>query len=79
MLIYWLELNTSLDLVGTGGRFLQCAKPLEIIDMEKLQQNKTFKLIDVKKAFLSFLSKSDEEIQTLMFDMRDGTVGKVGY
>lgn len=57
---------------------MQCAKPLEPIELEKLQHNKTFILVDVKKAFFSFLSRSQEEIQTLLYEMRDGAVGKVG-
>ena len=76
-IVSFTELNTSLDLVGTGGKFLQCAKPLESLEMEKLQHGKTLILVDVKKAFLSFLSRSEEEIQTLLFGMRDGAVGKV--
>ncbi|XP_052063093.1 LOW QUALITY PROTEIN: fatty acid synthase-like [Mytilus californianus] len=71
------ELNTCIDFIGTGGKFLQCAKPLEPLELEKLQHNKTFILVDVKKAFFSFLSRSQEEIQTLLYEMRDGAVGKL--
>ncbi|XP_071176050.1 fatty acid synthase-like [Mytilus edulis] len=71
------ELNTCIDFIGSGGKFLQCAKPLEPLELEKLQHNKTFILVDVKKAFFSFLSRSQEEIQTLLYEMRDGAVGKL--
>lgn len=77
MMFHISELNSSLDLVGPIGKFLQCAKPLETIEVKNLQQSKTFILVDVKKAFLSFLTKSEEEVQTLLFDMKDGSVGKV--